>query len=553
MRTTIKFILPLLAAILCAITAGAAHYPYRTVEGDPLETRIYTLDNGLQVYMTVNRETPRLQTFIAVKVGAKNDPAETTGLAHYFEHLMFKGTPNFGTQDYHTERPLLDEIERQFEIYRNTTDDEERRAIYRTIDSLSYQASTIAIPNEYDKLMSAIGAEGTNAYTSYDMTVYVEDIPSNQVENWARIQADRFKNPVIRGFHTELETVYEEKNMSLTNDGRKVMEKMLEALFPTHPYGTQTVLGSQEHLKNPSIINIRNYHTTWYVPNHIAICLSGDFDPDMMIATIDKYFGDMVPNYDLPDVQTLGDLPEFTEPVKVEVVGNDAENVSLVWRAPGAAHPDNDVMSILSLVIFNGKAGLVDLNLNQQQKLLNGWGGYMPLTDHGVIWLDANPKAGQTLDEVKDLLLGQIAMLRNGDFDEELLASTINNLKANEMRRTDSNYGRANWFVNTFVNGLDWKDEVGKLDRMGKITKEQVVAAANKYLGDDNYVVIYKLEGKDPEEIKIAKPDITPLAVNRDMESQFLQEIKATEVEPIEPRFVDFDRYMSILKAKSDI
>ncbi|MCC8035576.1 MAG: insulinase family protein [Rikenellaceae bacterium] len=553
MRTTIKFILPILAALFCALSVSAADYPYRTVEGDPLQTRIYTLDNGLQVYMTVNKETPRLQTFIAVRVGSKNDPAETTGLAHYFEHLMFKGTPSFGTQDYEAERPLLDEIERQFEIYRNTTDEEERKAIYKTIDSLSYQASTIAIPNEYDKLMSAIGAEGTNAYTSYDMTVYVEDIPSNQVDNWAKIQADRFKNPVIRGFHTELETVYEEKNMSLTNDGRKVMEKMFNAVFPTHPYGTQTVLGSQEHLKNPSIINIRNYHRTWYVPNNMAICVSGDFDPDMMIATIDKYFGDMVPNYDLPEVQTLGELPEFTEPVRVEVIGNDAESVSLVWRGPGAAHPDNDVMSILSSVIFNGKAGLIDLNLNQQQKLLEGWGAYMSLADHGVVWLDANPKAGQTLDQVKDLLLGQIALLRNGDFDEELLAATINNLKANEMRRTDSNYGRANWFVNTFVNGLDWADEVGKLDRLGKITKQQVVDAANKYLGDDNYVVIYKLQGKDPEEIKIAKPDITPIAVNRDSESDFLRDIKLSRVQPIEPVFVDFERDMSILKAKSDI
>ena len=116
----------------------------------------------------------------------------------------------------------------------------ERKKIYREIDSISYQASLIAIPNEYDKLMAAIGANGTNAYTSQDVTCYVENIPSNQIDNWARIQADRFKHPVLRGFHTELETIYEEKNMSLTNDGRKMAEAMLETLFPNHPYGTQT-------------------------------------------------------------------------------------------------------------------------------------------------------------------------------------------------------------------------------------------------------------------------------------------------------------------------
>ena len=177
-------------------------------------------------------------------------------------------------RNYEAERPLLDRIEQQFEVYRKTTDEAQRKAIYHVIDSLSYEASKYAIPNEYDKLMAAIGANGTNAYTSFDVTCYTEDIPSNQVENWAKIQADRFKNSIIRGFHTELETVYEEKNMSLTQDPRKVSETMLAALFPHHPYGTQTVLGTQDDLKNPSITNIKNYYKTWYVPNLSLIHIS---------------------------------------------------------------------------------------------------------------------------------------------------------------------------------------------------------------------------------------------------------------------------------------
>ena len=213
--------------------------------------------------MTVNKEKPRIQTYTPVRVGSKNDPAETTGLAHYFEHMMFKGTKNFGTQDYAAEEPLLNEIERLFEVYRSTTDSAARAAIYHKIDSVSYAASLIAIPNEYDKLMSAIGASGSNAYTAYDVTCYVEDIPSNQVDNWAMIQADRFANPVLRGFHTELETIYEEKNMSLTRDFEKCFDALLNMLFPDHPYGQQTILGSQQHLKNPSITNTTKAHDTW--------------------------------------------------------------------------------------------------------------------------------------------------------------------------------------------------------------------------------------------------------------------------------------------------
>ena len=293
-----KTFMPLLlmALMIMFVSSCGQKRKYETVDGDPMKTRIYTLENGLKVYLTVNKETPRIQTYIPVRVGGKNDPAETTGLAHYFEHLMFKGTEHFGTSNYEAEKPLLDEIESLFEVYRTKTDSAERAAIYHKIDSVSYEASKYFIPNEYDKLMAAIGADGTNAYTSFDVTCYQEDIPANQLENWAKIQSDRFKCNVIRGFHTELETVYEEKNMSLTKDSRKLLEKMLSALYKNHPYGTQTVLGSQEHLKNPSITNIKEYYKKWYVPNNMAICMSGDFDCDEVMTIIEKYFGDMQPN-----------------------------------------------------------------------------------------------------------------------------------------------------------------------------------------------------------------------------------------------------------------
>ena len=198
-------------------------YKYETVKGDLSEARIYTLDNGLKVYLSVNKEEPRIQTYIAVRTGSKNDPAETTGLAHYLEHLMFKGTTSFGTTDAEAEKPLLDEIEARYEKYRTLTDPEERRVAYHEIDSVSQLAAQYFIPNEYDKLMSAIGAEGTNAYTSNDVTCYTEDIPSNEVENWAKIQADRFQNMVIRGFHTELEAVYEEYNIGIAQDNRNTL------------------------------------------------------------------------------------------------------------------------------------------------------------------------------------------------------------------------------------------------------------------------------------------------------------------------------------------
>ena len=533
----------LILGALLAVLASCSQYKYETVANDPLGTKMYTLDNGLKVYMSVNKETPRIQTYIAVKVGGKNDPSETTGLAHYFEHLMFKGSQKFGTADYAAEKPLLDEIEALFEVYRNTEDEAERARIYQKIDSVSYLASDYFIPNEYDKLMSVIGAEGTNAYTSTDMTVYVEDIPSNQIENWARIEADRFMNPVIRGFHTELETVYEEKNMSLTRDFRKALEAMDGILFSDHPYGTQTVLGTQEHLKNPSITNIKNYHKTYYVPNNMAICLSGDFDPDKMLAVIEKYFGQMEPNKDLPEVD-FETKTVLETPVSKDVYGLDAENVMIGWKYPGAGTEDAMIADVVAYVLSNGSAGLIDLDLNQQQKVLGADAMSYTRPDGGEFIIMANPKEGQTLEQAKDLVMGEIVKLRNGEFDEALLTGTINNLKMNQMRSLESNEDRADMYVQSFINGTDWADEVTLLENLGKVTKQDVVDWANKYLKDNNYAVIYKRQGEDKTVQKVSAPKITPIKANRDAQSAFLAEIQATEVEPIEPVYVDYDKNM---------
>jgi len=542
----------LFALSSCCGTCGK----YETVKNDPTQTKIYTLSNGLKVYMSVNKETPRLQTAIAVRVGSKNDPSETTGLAHYFEHLMFKGTESFGTQNYEAEKPLLDAIEHEFEVYRTLTDPAERVARYAKIDSLSYEASKLFIPNEYDKLMASIGADGSNAFTSQDMTVYVEDIPSNQIENWAKVQADRFKHAVIRGFHTELETVYEEKNMSLTSDASKVFEAIGSALFPHHPYGTQTVLGSQEHLKNPSITNIKNYYDKWYVPNNVAICVAGDFDPDMMVATIEKYFGDWQPNPNIEE-QRLTIVPEepITEPIVKDVYGLEAENVTLGWRFPGNNGQNNlDTLDVLAFALYNGSTGIIDRNIVMEQKAIGAYAFASTQPDYSKFVMAGTPKEGQTIEELKDLLLKQLEDVKQGNFDDSLIVGAIRNLKVNQMESLDNNNYRVSLMYRAFIYGQPWSYVVGKLDRLSKLTKQDVVAYANRHFSD-NYVQINKRMGKDESVKKIEKPKITPILTNRDTSSRFLAEIQqsAKSVKPIEPVFVDFNRDMEVFTLDNGI
>lgn len=537
-----------LFAVVCMVScAYCLADTYESVDGDPMKARIYTLSNGLKVYLSVNKDEPRIQTYIPVRVGGKNDPAETTGLSHYLEHLMFKGTQKFGTQNYKAEKPCLDKIESLYEVYRKTTDPEQRKAIYHEIDSLSYKSSTYAIANEYDKLMATIGANGTNAYTSEDVTCYTEDIPSNEIENWAKIQSDRFKNMVIRGFHTELEAVYEEFNISLTQDMRKVWETLGQVLFPNHPYGQQTVIGTQDHLKNPSIVNIKKHFNDWYRPNNVAICMSGDLDFDKTIAIIKKYFGDWKPN---PEVQSLHDkllninVPKLTSPVEKDVYGREAEEVVLGWALPGQKDKDFDYIDIMAEVLSNNKAGLIDIDLNLAQKVLGAGSGVNGMSDYSEFIALALPKEGQSLYEARNLLLAEIEKLKKGEFDESLLESIINNMKLQRMRALESNDRRADMFVQSFVNQTAWKDEVEKIERMSKITKADVVAFANKYL-TNGYACIYKRKGEDPNEKKIDKPAISPIEMNRDKMSKFVKDIAATKVEAIQPVFVDYAKDMS--------
>lgn len=529
-----------LLLLLGVVGIKAQTRTYESVPNDPMKTRIYTLDNGLKVYISVNKEKPRIQTYIAVRTGSRNDPAETTGLAHYLEHIMFKGTDKVGTSNYEAERPYLKQIEKLYEEYRHMTDPAKRKVWYHKIDSVSQIAAQYNIPNEYDKLMAAIGSQGTNAYTSNDVTCYVENIPSNEIESWAKVQGDRFQNMVIRGFHTELEAVYEEYNMGLTSDGRKLFTALMAKLFPNHPYGTQTTIGRGEHLKNPSITNIMNYYHRYYVPNNIAICMSGDLNPEQTVAIIEKYFGNWKRSETLSAPQ-YGAQPKFTAPVDTTVVGLEAEMLYLGWRADKGNSLQCDTLDIIGELLSNGSAGLYDLNLNRTMKVQSAGAGFSELTDYSMFIAMGIPKKGQTLQEVRDLLLAEIEKLKKGDFSDDLLPSVINNYKRSYYTSLDNNKFRAKAFVDAFINNVDWKQEVDRLNRISKMTKAEIVSFANRFF-DNGYAAVYKVQGTDTTIQKVDKPKITPIPTNNDKHSAFLQEIVNHQVEPIKPVFVDFKK-----------
>ncbi|MBR3550589.1 MAG: insulinase family protein [Bacteroidales bacterium] len=551
MRRNFIATLLLAAFSLLAFSSFAQNYHKETYQNDPMNVIHYTLDNGLQVFMSVNKDVPRIQTYIAVCVGSKNDPSESTGLSHYLEHLMFKGTNHFGTLDWAKEQKELKKIEELYEVYNHTTDPAKRKQIYHEIDSVSYEASKYAIPNEYDKMMSMIGAQGTNAFTSNDMTVYQEDIPSNELERWLMIEGERFANPVFRLFHTELEAVYEEKNMNMANDSRTAYEQMNLALFPNHPYGTQTTIGTIEHLKNPSLTNINKHFNTYYVPNNYCIAMAGDFDPEQAIKLIDKYFGKIQPKY-IPDFTYVHEKP-IREVKVVEVYGLEPENVQIGYRIEsGTGSRDVLLAEMADAVLMNGSCGIIDENINQKQLALGASSGVSDLNDYAYFRLYGRPKEGQTLEQLKDLLLEQIEILKSGNWDADLLTAAINNRKLSDMTSLESNTNRAMAMAFAYLSHRSWQDVINETENMSYVTKQDVIDFANRTFKKDNFVIVYKRQGEQRNVQKVEKPEITPVVMNRDVESAFLKQVKDIKVDPIEPVFVDFNKDMQKGKANGN-
>jgi len=525
-------------------------YVYETVENDPTGLRLYTLDNGLKVYLSKNTDEPKIQTFIAVRAGSNYDPKESTGLAHYLEHMVFKGTHEIGTVNWEEEKKHLEKIAALYEQHRAEKDPTKKLAIYKQIDEASLEASNHSIANEYDKMISSLGAEGTNAHTWFEETVYKNKIPANELEKWLSVESERFSELVLRLFHTELEAVFEEFNRGQDNDFRKSYAAMLKDLFPNHPYGQQSTIGTADHLKNPSMVDIHNYFNKYYVPNNMAVVLVGDFDFDKTITLVDNAFGKMkrkeVIHPELPKEKPI------TAPISSEVFGPTAENVSIAFRSAAIGTQEEKLMTLADMILANGNAGLIDLNLNQKQAVQRAGCSPTFLNDYGYHQFTGSPKDGQTLDEVKDLLLAQIEKLKKGEFDEWMIEAVVNDLKLSQTRQYENNTALASAYYNAFIHHEDWVNKVAFLDELKKITKQELVAFAKAFY-KNNYVVTYKRKGEDKNIAKVKNPGITPVNLNRGKQSEFIQAFNKKESKEILPLFIDYNKELQKISLANGI
>ena len=520
-----------------------AGYSYETVQNDPNGVRIYTLKNGLKVFLAQNFDAPKIQTYIPVRTGSNNDPADNTGLAHYLEHMMFKGTSKLASSDWAKEKPLLDQISSLYEQHKAEQDPEKKKALYKKIDEVSQEASKFAIANEYDKAISSLGAAGTNAHTWLDETVYKNNIPSNELDKWLKVEKERFSELTLRLFHTELEAVYEEYNRAQDNDGRLVNYELMDALFPKHPNGQQTTIGKSEHLKNPSMVAIHKYFDEYYVPNNYAMVLVGDLDFDKTIKAVDQYFGDFKYK-ELPKKTKIVEEP-MTKIVERTVKSPSAPRLQLAWRSDSNGTENARLAEIVGNVLSNsGDSGLIDLNINQSQKALRAMAYGSAFKNYGSFSMVIMPKNDQTLDQGKKLLLDQIDLVKKGEFPDYLIPAIINDMKIQRMKSYETADGLATTLYGVYINDQSWEQELNEINEYSKITKADVVQFANDFF-KDNYVVIKKEKGVNDKLVRVENPGITPIKLNKESQSPFLKSILAQKSTDVLPEFVDYSKVIT--------
>jgi len=501
---------------------------------DAMQVRVYQLDNGLTVYLSRNAEAPRFYAEIAVRAGSTTDPSDCTGLAHYLEHLLFKGTKNMGTLDYEKEKPYIEKITQLYEQHFKEKDVAKRKKIYQEINKVSKEAAKYAVANDIDRIYKFMGGTAVNAHTFYEETIYKVDLPANQLERWASIESERYTDPVFRLFHTELEAVYEEKNTALDSAARVLSERVENALFPNHPYGSQTVLGLPEHLKNPSLVRIREYFDKYYVPGNMAIIISGDISLDETITVIDQYFG----KWKAKPVA----LREAAKPTpingiqRVSYAHEGEESVNIAWQTVPSHHKDAEALIILDMILDNSVAGLINLNLVSPQKVRSAGSYPSMMNESGAQYLWGSPREDQTLKQVEDLLLEQINLIKQGKFEPWLIPAIVADLKAHNEKNYESNEERVTIMRDSFIAHQPWGEAIQNHARLAAVTREDVIRVANQYFGE-NYIVGQLVKGK-PSVKHIEKPQIDAVPLNSSSESAFSKSVLAIDAPPLTPKFV---------------
>jgi len=495
------------------------------------------LHNGFTVWLNVDHSQPKVYGAVVVKAGAKDCP--NTGIAHYFEHLMFKGTDKIGTVNYEKEKPWLDSISHQYDLLAATSDAARRQAIQKHINALSVRAADYAIPNEFENLITRFGGTGLNAYTSFDETVFHNTFSPQYLPQWCELYAERFLSPVFRLFQGELETVYEEKNMYADNMLVQAAEAAQRYALAGTPYA-YPIIGATDSLKNPRLSEMMRFFHRYYVAGNMGLILSGDLHTDSIVPLLERTFGRL----------SMGEAPQTPKAVLRDFRGSKPLKLKLpipvvkaegyAFLAPQEGSRDEAPFQVMMTMLSNpSHTGLLD-SLDNAGKVMAAMAGSYYFKDFGAFGFGFVPNLPFGSKKKASRLCWQaIDRLRTGQFTDAQLQAVKRSLQRQKLLSLETISGRSSAMINAFSHGFSWQDVLGQAKRVNSVTHDDVVRVARTYFNDDS-LVVKKAFGRYHKE-KVAQPGYKPVhAPHAGEQSAYAKQLEAQPVDSVAPKLVDF-------------
>lgn len=498
----------------------------------------FILHNGLTVWISTDSSDSKVYGQVVVRAGAKETP--NSGVAHYFEHIMFKGTQRIGTVDFEQEAPILKEITKQYSKLQTAKNSAEREEIQSKINELNIEATKYAIPNDFNHLISKYGGSGLNAGTSYDYTLFYNSFSPQYLEHWCELNSERMIAPVFRLFQSELETVYEEKNMYSNNISTEPTQRIMERLAAPHPY-RYPIIGSTEALKSPDIRAMEDFFREYYYAENMALILTGDIKEEGLLPLLERTFGRIKSGGRKP-LQLPQPMPfDGHEKMTIKVPIPFVKGLGFIWHTVPNNHPDQVALSLVQSLLNNdGKTGLLD-RLTIDGKVMEAAAINFALNDMGLFGVYIMPKLLQSSYLVKRRVQKAIDKIKRGDFSTQALEEVKQSVYKANLLQLESSEQKAKLLSSLFAQNETWSDLMRELDLLSSISKEEVVEVAQRYL-DGNYLEVKKQTGRYAVE-KLPKPPYQPVkAPNQGAKSEFSRYLETLEIPKLPMKYLDFKK-----------
>ncbi|MGD1699009.1 M16 family metallopeptidase [Dapis sp. BLCC M229] len=453
----------------------------------------FRLDNGMKFIVLERHNAPVISFAIYADVGGANEPDGKTGVAHYLEHLAFKGTKKIGTKDYKAEKPTLDKLDRIFaEIQQASTDGKTQQVAQLKADFQKAQklASEYVNQNEFSKIVQQAGGVGLNAATSADYTQYYYSLPANKLELWMSLESERFLDPVFREFYKEKQVILEERRSRTENSPvAQLLEQFLKKAFQVHPY-RRPVIGSSEDIQNLTRENVRDFFDTHYVPSNLTVGIVGDVNPKEVKKLAEIYFGRYKVRQRPPKLNVV-------EPTQTETKEVTMELPSQPWyiegyHRPAINHPDSVVYDMIASIMSDGRTSRLYQSLVEKQKIAlvaRGFSGYPGDKYPNLMLFYAMTAPNSNIDEVGAALQIEIENLKTEPVSEEELERVKTQARAGLLRSLDSNMGMATALLNYEVKTGSWQNLFKELDAINSVTTEDIQRVAQETFVAENRTI----------------------------------------------------------------